>query len=67
MGDEDIACLFREPQHDDSIVRSIAADAGIGVGTLDPEGTTLTYGPALYTTLLTTIATAIADCVATAG
>jgi zinc transport system substrate-binding protein len=67
MGAQEIACVFREPQHDASIAESIAADAGVGIGTLDPEGTTLTYGPALYTTLLTTLATSIADCVSASG
>ena len=67
IGDEQIACVFREPQHDASIAESIASDAGIGIGTLDPSGSSLPYGPALYETLLTTLAASIADCVTTAG
>jgi zinc transport system substrate-binding protein len=67
IGDAQIACVFREPQHDASIAESVAADAGVGIGTLDPSGSSLTYGPALYETLLTSLATNIADCVAAAG
>ena len=67
IGDEKIACVFREPQHDASLAESIAADAGVGIGTLDPSGSSLTYGPALYETLLTSLATIIADCVAASG
>jgi zinc transport system substrate-binding protein len=67
MGAEKIACVFREPQHDPSLAESIAADAGVGLGSLDPEGTTLPYGPDLYTTLLTSLATSIADCVSAEG
>jgi zinc transport system substrate-binding protein len=67
IGDAQIACVFREPQHDASIAESVAADAGVGIGTLDPSGSSLTYGPALYETLLTSLATNIADCVAASG
>jgi zinc transport system substrate-binding protein len=67
IDDEQIACVFREPQHDASLAESVAADAGVGIGTLDPSGSSLTYGPALYETLLTSLATSIADCVAAAG
>jgi zinc transport system substrate-binding protein len=67
IGAERIACVFREPQHDASIAESVAADAGVGIGTLDPSGSSLTYGPALYETLITSLATNIADCVAASG
>jgi zinc transport system substrate-binding protein len=67
IGADQIACVFREPQHDASIAETVAADAGIGLGTLDPSGSSLNYGPALYETLLTTLATSIADCVSASG
>jgi zinc transport system substrate-binding protein len=67
IGAEKIACVFREPQHDASIAESVAADAGVGIGTLDPSGSSLTYGPSLYETLLTSLATSIADCVSASG
>ncbi len=67
IGAESIACIFREPQHDASIAEAVAADAGLGIGTLDPSGSTLTYGPGLYTDLITGLATSIADCVSATG
>jgi zinc transport system substrate-binding protein len=67
IGAEQIACVFREPQHDASIAESVASDAGVGIGTLDPSGSSLTYGPALYETLLTSLASSIAECVAASG
>jgi zinc transport system substrate-binding protein len=67
IGADRIACVFREPQHDASLAESVAADAGVGIGTLDPSGSSLTYGPALYETLITSLATNIADCVAASG
>jgi zinc transport system substrate-binding protein len=67
IGNEQIACVFREPQHDASIAERVAADAGVGLGTLDPSGTSLTYGPGLYETLITSLAANIAECVAASG
>lgn len=59
-----VACIFREPQHDASIAEAISRDSGVPLGTLDPSGTTLDYGPALYPTLIASIGASIADCAA---
>jgi zinc transport system substrate-binding protein len=67
VGSQGIACIFREPQHDPSIAEAVATDAGIGLGTLDPSGSSLPYGPDLYPTLIRSLATSIADCVTTSG
>lgn len=67
VGADGIACVFREPQHDASIAEAIAADAAIGLGTLDPSGSSLTYGPALYGDLITGLAASIAECVTASG
>ncbi len=67
VGAGGIACVFREPQHDASIAEAIAADAGIGLGTLDPSGSSLPYGPALYGDLITGLAASIAECVTASG
>lgn len=64
MIDGDIACIFREPQHDASITETIANDAGISLGTLDPSGSTLEPGPGLYRSLMTKMSAEIARCVA---
>ncbi len=67
VGAQGIACIFREPQHDPSIAEAVASDAGIGLGTLDPSGSSLPYGPDLYQTLIRSLATSIADCVTAEG
>ncbi len=67
IGNRDIACIFREPQHDPSIAEAVAEEMGLGIGTLDPSGSSLDYGPGLYDTLLRGMAEEIARCVAGAG
>jgi len=61
-------CIFPEAQHDPAYVQTVVAGTGVRVGApLDPSGTTLDPGPALYGTLLTTLADAIAACVSAAA
>lgn len=57
------ACLFPEAQHDPALLTRLAeaTDARIG-GALDPEGSGLEPGPALYPALITTMARTIAAC-----
>ncbi len=62
VGEKPITCVFREPQHDASIAEAIARDAGAALGTLDPEGSTLPYGPDHYEELMRGLATSISDC-----
>ena len=58
------ACIFPETQHDPKLLISVTDGIGIRLGAaIDPEGTSLTYGAGLYGALMTTLATAIADCV----
>ncbi|MFD1912872.1 zinc ABC transporter substrate-binding protein [Halodurantibacterium flavum] len=57
-------CIFPEAQHSDAQITQLAASDEIRLGgALDPEGTTLDYGPGLYEALLLSLATTIADCV----
>lgn len=58
-------CLFPEVNHSDAHIRLIAeGQDGLRVGAaLDPEGVTLEPGPALYETLMRTLAQNIAECV----
>lgn len=58
-------CLFVEPQFEPAIVDTIVEGSGVRLGTLDPEGTSLTEGPELYETLLRGLADSLADCLAT--
>lgn len=66
---EDIAagsavCIFPEAQHSDALIGQLAEAGDIRLGApLDPEGSTLDYGPDLYQTLIVSLAETIADCV----
>jgi zinc transport system substrate-binding protein len=55
-------CAFAEPQHSDGVIRALAADTGLRIGRLDPEGTSLPPGPDLYAHLLRAMAAEIATC-----
>ncbi len=56
-------CLFPEANHDPVLLTQIAEGTPVAVGrALDPEGSGLPPGPALYTNLLRGLATTLADC-----
>ncbi len=57
-----IGCAFGEAEHDPALLQNMFEGTGIPVGTLDPIGTTLEYGPDLYNTLIRNLATEIAQC-----
>ena len=57
------ACIFPEAQHDPKLVESLVADTGAKVGAaLDPEGSSLTYGPGLYEAMLQGMADRLVAC-----
>jgi len=56
-------CLFTEPQHSPAHVETLRAEfPELGGGTLDPSGSSLEPGPALYEALMRGLAEAIATC-----
>ncbi len=58
-------CVFPEVQHDVRLAEVAIEGTPARLGApLDPEGTSLDFGPGLYAALLKGLATAIADCVA---
>jgi len=58
-------CLFPEVNHDPKLLAVLADATGVRVGAaLDPEGSALPNGPALYADLMRALAAAIAGCVA---
>ena len=60
-----VACIFPEAAHDPAPVAALAEGTSVRIGRpLDPEGRSMAPGPDLYPELLTTMADAIADCVA---
>ncbi|MHC0054761.1 zinc ABC transporter substrate-binding protein [Actibacterium sp. D379-3] len=64
LAHEGAVCIFPEAQHDPAYIEAVVTGTGVRVGApLDPSGTALAYGPALYGDLLTGLAQTIADCV----
>lgn len=63
LGARGVRCVFPEAQHDpkrvDLLVEGTAARVG---GTLDPSGSSLTYGPELYGTLMQGLADTLQGC-----
>ena len=59
-----VACVFAEPQFDQRVVRTVIEGSAVRAGTLDPLGAAIEDGPALYATLLRTMATAFKACLA---
>ena len=62
--EQDIRCLFTEPQFDGAVAQKLAASLGLQVGVLDPLGAGLEPGAALYPALITGMADALAGCMA---
>ncbi len=60
----DIGCLFTEPQFEPRLITTLAGDAPVKTAVLDPEGVTLTPGPALYFDLMRGLARSFAECLA---
>jgi zinc transport system substrate-binding protein len=55
-------CVFAEPNFEPAIVTTIVEGTEARAGVLDPEGSALTEGPALYGELLRGIAAGLVDC-----
>ncbi len=62
VAEHGVVCAFAEPQFDPGTVQSLAGDANIKLGVLDPLGAGLNPGPALYAELLRQNAEAVANC-----
>lgn len=61
--DNQIVCIFTEPQFEPKLVGTLVEETSLRVGALDPEGTGLPLGPDLYPGLMQNLAGALADCV----
>ncbi|MBO9589329.1 zinc ABC transporter substrate-binding protein [Devosia sp.] len=55
-------CVFAEPNFEPAIVSTIVEGTEAKAGVLDPEGSALTEGPALYGDLLRGLAAGLVDC-----
>lgn len=62
--EEGFACVFIEPQFDPAIAEVIVEGTDTKIATLDPLGSALEEGPALYPSLIRGIATTLRDCMA---
>lgn len=58
-------CVFAEPGHHPRTISSVIEGTRSRTAVLDPEGTALTPGPNLYFELMSSLATAMKDCLAT--
>ncbi len=59
-----VVCVFDEPQFDRRLVRTVIEGSDIRSSTVDPLGADIEDGPALYETLLRTMAASFAGCLA---
>ena len=58
-----VVCAFPEAQHDPKQIALVIEGTPVRLGgTLDPSGSTLDYGPALYETLMRNIAAKLSTC-----
>jgi zinc transport system substrate-binding protein len=55
-------CVFAEPNFEPKLVNAIVEGTPAKTGTLDPEASGITEGPALYGEMMRGIATSIRDC-----
>ncbi|MCG5548703.1 zinc ABC transporter substrate-binding protein [Halorhodospira halochloris] len=62
MVEEDVVCVFVEPQFEPSIVRALTRGVEVGVGELDPIGAGLEPGPEAYFNLLEGLVESLRDC-----
>ena len=60
--DENIKCIFSEPQYNPKIIETLAADMKISTGIMDPLGAFIDQGPEMYQNLILDIANSLKDC-----
>ena len=60
--DENIKCIFSEPQYNPKIIETLAADMKISTGIMDPLGAFIDQGPEMYQKLILDIANSLKDC-----
>jgi zinc transport system substrate-binding protein len=61
------ACVFAEPQFKPEVVTSVAADAGVRSGVLDPLGATVEPGPDAWEEIMTSLARDLRACLGPAS
>jgi len=62
IASDGVTCVLAEPQFNPGLVATVTAGTTTQTGILDPLGTDIELGPEFYPTLITGLATALADC-----
>lgn len=62
VAEENIVCVFSEPQFDQRLIMTVFEDSGVRVAELDPLGISLDPGPGLYPALIEKLAQDVAAC-----
>ncbi len=65
--EENVVCIFTEPQIDDKMVRMVAEGSGARLGVLNVDGTGLETGTDFYPALIEGLARSLADCPGESG
>jgi len=66
VSEQDIVCIFAEPQFNTAILPSVFGDT-LRIGQLDPLGVEYTPGPGLYPAILRGMADAMTECLSPQG
>lgn len=64
LDEQDVACVFSEPQFEPRVVAALAEGRDVGTAELDPLGAAIEPGPDAYATLLSVMTDAIVACLA---
>lgn len=67
IADDDVACVFIEPQFSASIAEAVIEGTKARIGRLDPLGAGIPPGPELYPRLIENLAASFLDCFSTPG
>ena len=62
MAEQGVDCVLAEPQFNPGLVATVLDGTEAGTGMLDPLGSDLEPGPALYSQLIRNLSTALAGC-----
>lgn len=62
LAEQDVVCVFSEPQFNPRLIEALVADAGARTGVLDPLGAKLPTGPELYFGMMRANAETLREC-----
>ena len=62
LNEQDVVCVFKEPQFESKIIPTIVEDTNTRVSELDPIGAEITPGPKMWFQLMQAIGTNLKNC-----